>query len=195
MNNFTTIIDTDWIDFLDTGEPENFLGRVWKTSEEYSALLLALLPEKSESDLELDRQDFLQDQEKMKQDNRTKEVLEFAQWSMYGNYEQIFLYRSSDTEWGRELVQDAWNALWEALSRLSDEEKEIAIGHCRSMCLSVEEDYPDADFYKWAKNFFEGFDFYAGVPSIPSQYAPGESLIKNRIVRSWTDLWIEGTQC
>jgi hypothetical protein len=72
---------------------------------------LALLPEKSESDLELDRQEFLQGQERIRQDNRMKEVLEFAQWSMYGNYEQIFLYRSSDTEFGQELVQDAWNAL------------------------------------------------------------------------------------
>jgi hypothetical protein len=54
------------------------------------------------------------------------------------------------------------------------------------MCLSVEEEYPDADFYQWAKSFFEGFDFYAGVPNMPSRYNPAKPLMNNKTTKSWT---------
>lgn len=195
MDTQKPIIDTDWIHFLDTGESQDFLSRVWMTKEEYCACLLDILPDKTQQCLDLERDQFLQLQEDVKRENRQKEVLEFAQWRMQGNYELIFLYRLSDDGWAWGLIQDAWNALWEALSRLSDEEKEIAIMHCRSICLSLEIEHPDADFYKWAKTFFEDFDFRSGIPSMPSQYVPGEPLMQNKFVRLWTEFFIEWTQC
>lgn len=195
MNTATPIIDNDWLDFLREWKSEGFLSRIWQTSEEYEALLLAILPGKSQPDLDLDRDQFLQLQEGVKRENRQKEVLEFAQWHIYGCYEQIFLYRLHNDTYSTEWVQDCWNTIWEALSRLSDEEQETAVTHCKNMCLSLETDYPDADFYKWAKSFFKDFDFRSGIPSMPSRYVPGEPLIQNKIVRWWTDVWIEWVIC
>lgn len=188
MNTSTPIIDNDWLDFLDTGESKDFLSRVWQTSEEYEALLLDILPKKSQHDLDLEREEFLQLQKDTKQESRRKEVLEFAEWHIYGWYEQIFLYRDwSNRDW----VQGCWKRIWEALSRLSDEEQERAIEYCRGMCLTLEKDYPGTTYYKWAHDFFGSFDFRSGIPSIPSRYFPDEPLMrKDWLIKfdEWSDL-------
>jgi len=59
------------------------LDRIGQTQDEYVALLMALLPEKSPASLEQEHQDFLQLRENDKQETRQKEVLEFAEQTIW----------------------------------------------------------------------------------------------------------------